>query len=84
MFEKKDFDFSGGIVQPSWDHPAVIENEKIGGEKVAGQISETPMQDVPAFSIQYQHPRPLALLGGTIRDQFRREIVVVILKVIGH
>jgi hypothetical protein len=31
MFEKQYFDFSRGIVQTSWDHPAVIEHEKIGG-----------------------------------------------------
>jgi hypothetical protein len=43
MFEKKDFDFSGGIVQPSRDHLAVIEYEQIGGEQVFRQIREKPM-----------------------------------------
>jgi hypothetical protein len=62
--------------EASWDDPCVVEDELVASSEIFPKIAHQPVLNSITLQVNHHHPRLIARLGGTSRDQFGVKVEV--------
>ena len=65
-------------VQPSRQHPAVVENQAVSRFQEGGQIIKMLVRQSAALTLHHQHPRMIPWLNRFLGDPLRRKLKIKI------